>query len=215
MPEYPGMSWPLPIAGTPGRDDAPVSQDALRRLREQRAATAQGIAEYLYRMVMSGQVRDPAVVAACHPLYEVEQQILRMEAALGTSGSGAPSVVGNRGEGVLPTPPGQYSVWQSEPTGGSVSPGRSASASSDSQPTQSARGTHVADRVCSHCRMPLKATDRACPVCGRDTADAVSLASVSATAKAVASPSHCHRCSTMLRPQDRVCPVCGSAQTAP
>ncbi len=117
MPEYPGASWPPPIAGTPGRDDAPVSQDALRRLREQRAATAQGIADYLYRMVMSGQMRDPAVVAACRPLYEMEQQISRMEAALGTSGSASP-VVGNRGEVVVT--PGQRPAWQSELVGDSA-----------------------------------------------------------------------------------------------
>jgi len=203
MSEYGGVSWPPPIAAIPGRDDAPVSQDALRRLREQRAATAQAIAESLYQMVMRGQMRDPAVVAACRPLYEMTQQIARMEAALGTSGAGPLSAAGSYGDVVAPTPAGQRPAWQVEPAGVGAAP------------SAAARGALAADRVCSHCQMPLKATDHACPVCGRDTADAVSPAAASAPVRMASSPTHthCHRCSTSLRPQDRVCPVCGSAQT--
>jgi len=202
MSEYGGVSWPPPTAAIPGRDDAPVSQDALRRLREQRAVTAQAIAESLYQMVMRGQMRDPAVVAACRPLHEMAQHIARMEAALGTSGAGPLSAAGSYSEPVTPPPVWQHPAWQVEPAGVGVASSAAA-----------AGGALAVGRVCNHCQMPLKATDHACPVCGRDTADAVSPAAANAPVRIASSPTHCHRCRTSLRPQDRLCPVCGSAQT--
>jgi len=170
----------------------------LRALREGRAEIAQRIGEHLYRMIMGGLLHDPAVIAACRPLYEMEQQILRMEAALGTSGAGASpltqtalpvvaaslSPVQDREEKATAITPGQRPAWQSGPPAGASSGEQSddASHASSSSSAHHAHGAHTADRLCGHCRMPLKATDRTCPVCGRDTADAVSLAATPAQA---------------------------------
>jgi RNA polymerase subunit RPABC4/transcription elongation factor Spt4 len=58
-----------------------------------------------------------------------------------------------------------------------------------------------AERRCTHCRMPLRANDTTCPVCGRPVAE-----------QAAESP-QCRRCGTELRPQDRTCPVCGTPRS--
>jgi len=228
------------IAGAHSGDggEAPPSEAALRALRQGRAETAQRIGEHLYRMIMGGLLHDPAVIAACRPLYEMEQQILRMEAALGTSGVGAspltqtalpvvaasssssssssspPAAMTNRDEMSTAITPGQRPAWQSGPPAGASSGDHaedashtsSSSSSSSARHTHGGHGPHAADRLCGHCRMPLKATDRLCPVCGRDTADAVSLATTPAES------TNCVRCHTVLRPHDHLCPVCGTAR---
>jgi len=215
--------------------EAPPSEAALRALRQGRAETAQRIGEHLYRMIMGGLLHDPAVIAACRPLYEMEQQILRMEAALGTTGAGAgaspptqtalpvvaapsssSSPMQDREEMSTAITPGQRPAWQSGPPAGASSgdhvedASHTSSSSSSPSPSPSSvrhmHGAHAADRLCGHCRMPLKATDRLCPVCGRDTADAVSLATTPAES------TNCVRCHTVLRPHDHLCPVCGTAR---
>jgi RNA polymerase subunit RPABC4/transcription elongation factor Spt4 len=57
------------------------------------------------------------------------------------------------------------------------------------------------ERQCAHCRMPLRANDTICPVCGRPAAEHV------------AESPQCRRCGTELRPQDRSCPVCGTPRS--
>lgn len=220
MSDYRGAAFPIsPMTGAQSGDSVPPSEAALRALQEQRAEIAQRIGEHLYRMIMGGLLHDPAVIAACRPLYEMEQRILQMELVLGTSGANAspltraappaipasPVPVQDREEMDTAIMPGRQPAGQSG-SPASVSSGERA----DNAPntTHHVHGMHVSeDRVCGHCRMPLKATDRACPVCGRDTRDAVSLAATPAQA------SQCVRCGTTLRPQDHICPVCGTART--
>ena len=84
------------MAGTPGYPWPPYSspsthegesqrahlEAALRMLREQRPQIAAEIGEYLYSLVLQGQMRDPIVLATCRRLYDHEQQILQVEASL-------------------------------------------------------------------------------------------------------------------------------------
>ena len=232
---FPPSAAAASIAGTHSGDGEVLpSEAALRALREGRAEIAQRVGEHLYHMIMGGLLHDPAVIAACRPLYEMEQQILRMEAVLGTAGAGAgassltqtalpvvaaplsslsspPAAIVDRDEmSTAVTTPGQRPAWQSGSPAGASSEGHADDAfhtSSSSSPAHHTHGAHAADRLCGHCRMPLKATDRLCPVCGRDTADAVSLTATPAQS------TNCDRCSTVLRPHDHLCPVCGTART--
>lgn len=155
-----------PHAGPGG--ESPAALDAnLRALREERGRLAAGIGEQLFRMVMSGQVRDPAVIAVCRPLYEIEQQMFRVEAALATYGSqGSHGSQGAQPVHGAPPPasgPGARQPWES---GGDASPAAPAHGAASRQFT----------RQCAHCRTPLRVSDATCPVCGHPTADALPLA---------------------------------------
>ncbi len=149
-----------PNAGPGG--ESPAALDAnLRALREERGRLAAGVGEQVYRMVMSGQVRDPAIIAVCRPLYEIEQQMFRVESALRTYGS----------HGSQPAPdalppisgPGARQPWESGPTA-------PAQAAPVAAPYGSASRQFT--RQCARCRTPLRASDAVCPVCGHGTADA-------------------------------------------
>ena len=68
----------------------------------------------------------------------------------------------------------------------------------DPAPVANPRATKGPERHCSHCRMPLRASDTVCPVCGRPAGEPAPQAL------------QCRRCGTELRAQDRSCPVCGT-----
>jgi RNA polymerase subunit RPABC4/transcription elongation factor Spt4 len=53
------------------------------------------------------------------------------------------------------------------------------------------------DRVCMHCKTPLRPKDTICPVCGLP-------------AEEMPASATCVRCGTELKPTDAVCPVCGT-----
>jgi RNA polymerase subunit RPABC4/transcription elongation factor Spt4 len=53
------------------------------------------------------------------------------------------------------------------------------------------------DRVCMHCKNPLRPTDTTCPVCGLP-------------AEEMPASATCVRCGNILKPSDTQCPVCGS-----
>lgn len=186
----PGPQWtnlPHGPAHGAGGGESPAALDAtLRALREERGRATAGIGEQLFRMVMSGQLRDPAAIAVCRPLYDLDQQIFRVEAALRTYGSQPPA-------------PGRQ-PWESGP---SIAPAPPPHPSASRQPT----------RMCAHCRTPIRASDARCPVCGHPTADSLPLAA--ATPAADAAPGQpCTKCGNALRASDRFCPVCGTPRPA-
>jgi len=183
MAERPGSSYawsPAPMPATPGSESQRAQlETALRTLREQRPQVAAAIGEYLYSLVLQGQMRDPVVLAICRRLYDHEQQMMQVEAilrALPVAPSPLPSSVGSEESATLIAP-----LHRPEP----VAPGAGKSA----------------ERHCTHCRMPLRANDTTCPVCGR------------AIAEPPVEPPQCRRCGTDLRTQDRICPVCGTPRT--
>ncbi len=260
MAGTPGQSYPWPPHPTPPTQEGESQQmqleAALRSLREQRGQIAAEIGEYLYSLVLQGQLRDPVVVATFRRLYDHEQHVRELEANLRAlpvaptpvnQSSGFPAV-----HPVSP-PPGMPAVG-SEDAATRVAPvGRSshdsaslpilppdadetriqpASLSREPQPSSllpaghdhdhdsnanetmiapvrrpepvaPSGGVKAAERRCTHCRMPLRANDVNCPVCGRPVTDQA----------AQAHSPQCRRCGTELRQQDRSCPVCGTPRT--
>lgn len=183
-----GYAWsPSPTPSTPGSESQRVQiEAALRILREQRLRIAAEIGEYLYSLVLQGQMRDPVVLAICRRLYDHEQEVVQMEATLRALPP-APPPVGNSYSPMSPLP----SSVGSEESATLIAPPR--------RPEPVAPGAgKPAERRCTHCRMPLRANDTTCPVCGR-----------AVTEQSAESP-QCRRCGTELRPQDRTCPVCGT-----
>ena len=211
-----GYPWPpYPSSSMQGGESQRAQLDAaLRALREQRPQIAAEIGEYLYSLVLQSQLRDPIVVATCRRLYDHEQQVMQVEANLraipaAASPASLPPVANPPGLPPVPTSLG------SEESATVIAPaGRS---SHDADATRIVPGSHAApprrpadreagvakpaERRCTHCRMPLRANDTSCPVCGR------------AIAEQVAESPQCRRCGTELRPQDRACPVCGTPRT--
>jgi RNA polymerase subunit RPABC4/transcription elongation factor Spt4 len=53
------------------------------------------------------------------------------------------------------------------------------------------------DRVCMHCKTPLRPKDTTCPVCGLPAEEMPAAAT-------------CVRCGNILKPTDTACPVCGT-----
>lgn len=204
-----GYPWPpYPSPSTQGGESQRMQLEAaLRALREQRPQIAAEIGEYLYSLVLQNQLRDPIVVATCRRLYDYEQQVVQLEANLRAL-SATPMPVGQ--------PPGLPPLPVSSGSEGSatvIAPaGRSShDAMPDADVTRVVPGTSSGEarrpaaksveRRCTHCRMPLRANDTSCPVCGRAVAE-----------QAAESP-QCRRCGTELRPPDRTCPVCGTPRT--
>jgi RNA polymerase subunit RPABC4/transcription elongation factor Spt4 len=280
-PGYPWPTYPSPSTQE-GESQRIQLEAALRALREQRTQIAAEIGEFLYGLVIQGQVRDPIVLAACRRLYDHEQQVAQLEASLnalqaaqpmGQTPAFVPSVPVNQPPGALSgLPPVQPPVRQSAgghenletiilPSGRSShdsgalpavdrnlgatrigpsvpqeggreygvqggdaatvvqrvsSPSRDVrppalqpvdleSSETEIEPVRRpdplpGRGK-ATERQCAHCRMPLRANDTVCPVCGRPAADHVAQAP------------QCRRCGTELRPQDRSCPVCGTPRS--
>lgn len=267
MAGTPGYPWPpYPSPSThEGESQRMQLEAALRALRAQRAQIAAEIGEYLYGLVIQGQVRDPIVLATCRRLYDHEQQVAQLEASLSALQvapiAQPPAFVPPVPVNQQPTPPpglppvqppaarsagshespetiilpsgrpahdsGALPVADADPgatriaSSGSQEGGRGygapggdaatvvqrvSSGVPDAQPParrpepQPGRGK-ATERQCAHCRMPLRANDTTCPVCGRPAAE-----------QAAQSP-QCRRCGTELRPQDRSCPVCGTPRT--
>lgn len=197
------------MAGTPGYGawppyTAPTTQEAqraqleamLRTLYEQRPALAAEIAAYLYGLVMRGQLRDPVVVAAFRRLYEHDQQIQQTEAGLRTLSTASPAA------NPLPAyaPPPSWSPPAvpppSVPPASDAEPDRLPALPPDAAPAPAVAGK-PGERVCVHCKTPLRAKDTICPVCG-----------LPADRPAVVD-ARCHRCGNELKASDRACPVCG------
>jgi len=190
MGETPGSiyTWPpSPTPSTSGSESQRAQLDAaLRTLREQRPQVAAEIGEYLYSLVLQGQMRDPIVLATCRRLYDHEQQMMQVEANLRALPVASPPV----GQPHSPMPPLPSSAG-SEESATLIAPTH--------QPKPVAPGAKKpVELCCIHCRMPLRTNDTTCPVCGR------------AVAEQVAEPPQCRRCGTELRTQDRICPVCGT-----
>src|SRR5207253_6809482 len=84
MAGTPGYPWPpYPSPSTQeGESQRTQLEAALRALHEQRTQIAAEIVEFLYGLVIPGQVRDPIVLAACRRLYDHEQQVAQLEASL-------------------------------------------------------------------------------------------------------------------------------------
>ncbi len=55
------------------------------------------------------------------------------------------------------------------------------------------------ERVCIHCKTPLRPKDTTCPVCGLP-------------AEAMPAAATCVRCGNILKPTDMSCPVCGTSR---
>ncbi len=186
-----GYGWsPSPTPSPPGSESQRAQLEAaLRTLREQRPQIAAEIGEYLYSLVLQGQMRDPIVLATCRRLYDHEQQIVQVEANLRALPVAPPPV--GQPHSLMPSLP---SPVGSEESATMIAPVR--------RPEPIAPGVgKPAERRCTHCRMPLRANDTTCPVCGRAVAE-----------QATESP-QCRRCRTELRSQDRICPVCGTPRT--
>jgi RNA polymerase subunit RPABC4/transcription elongation factor Spt4 len=278
----PGAGYPWPPYSPPstheGESQRAQFEAALSFLREQRAQIAAEIGEYLYGLVIQGQMRDPVVLATCRRLYDHEQQMAQLEASLRALPVASPPVGQPPGYTPVVAPgglpgfvPGAFGLPGTNPpptplsstsnedgatmiapirppvrdarshdadatriapaaSGASDSHGsrsqsedaatlvqRAVPASHDAQPPahhpadhDSADATLIApvrqpasagkagERLCTHCRMPLRANDATCPVCGKPVA-----------APATPAP-QCRRCRTALRQQDAVCPVCGT-----
>lgn len=206
------------MVGTPGYPWSPYStpsthegeaqrsqlEAALVILREQRGQIAAEIGEYLYGLVIAGQMRDPVVLAACRRLYDHEQEMQRLEANL----RALPPASVNQTPGYTPSVPARAPGMPgtNPPTPPSNDPAHLDAETliapiPRSNPPSPTRGK-AADRQCTHCHMPVRATDTICPVCGKPVNE-----------PAAAHSSQCNRCGTELRPQDKVCPVCGTART--
>lgn len=248
MAGTPGYPWPpYPSPSTHEGESQRAQLDAaLRALREQRPQIAAEIGEYLYSLVLQGQLRDPIVLATCRRLYDHEQQVLQLEAnlralpvapPLNQPPAFVPPIPVNPPPGVHPPPgpstgshddaatiiaPSGRSSHDSaafsaaDPDATRIAPPGSHDAQSpafrpadlDSGETRIAPvrrpepvtpgGGKTTERRCGHCRMPLRANDTTCPVCGRPAGDQAAQAA------------QCRRCGTDLRPQDQSCPVCGT-----
>lgn len=211
MAGTPGYPWPpYPSPSTQeGEGQRAQLEAALRALRAQRPQIAAEIGEYLYGLVLQGQLRDPIVLATCRRLYDHEQQVLQLEANL-------------RSLPVAPLnhPPAYVPPIPVNPPPGSHDDGATVVAPHDSQPPSfrpadldssetliapvrrpepvTPGGGKTTERRCGHCRMPLRANDTTCPVCGRPAGEQPAPAA------------QCRRCGTDLRPQDQSCPVCGT-----
>lgn len=92
MAGTPGYPWPpYPSPSThEGENQRMQLEAALRALREQRAQIAAEIGEYLYGLVIQGQMRDPVVLATCRRLYDHEQQVAQLEANLNALQAASP-----------------------------------------------------------------------------------------------------------------------------
>lgn len=193
MAETPGSGYawpPSPTPSAPGSESQRAQLEAaLRTLREQHPQIAAEIGEYLYSLVLQGQMRDPIVLAICRRLYDHEQQVTQMEATLRALPVAPPPIR----EPLSPMPPLPSSVGSEESATLIAPPHRP-------EPVAPGAGK-PAERRCAHCRMPLRANDATCPVCGH------------AIAEPPAESPHCRRCGTDLRPQDHICPVCGIPRT--
>lgn len=241
-PGYPWPSYPSPSTHE-GESQRAQLEAALRTLREQRPQIAAEIGEYLYSLIIQGQMRDPIVLATCRRLYDHEQQVLQLEEnlrALPTAPSAnqqpafVPPIPVNPPPGIQP-PAGShddsatviapsrrpshdsaaFSAVNADAT--QVAPPRSydaqrpaaRAAAPDSNETLIAPvrrpepvapgGGKTTERRCGHCRMPLRANDTTCPVCGRPAGE-----------QPAQQAAQCRRCGTDLRPQDHACPVCGT-----
>ncbi len=193
MAEMPnsGSTRPLyPTPSAPGSESPRAHLEAaFSALREQRPQVAAEIGEYLYSLVLQGQLRDPIVLAACRRLYDHEQQMFQVEVNLRALPD-TPPLVGQPHSSMPPLP----SSVGSEESATLIAPLR--------RPEPVAPGVgKPSERHCTHCRMPLRANDTMCPVCGRAIVE-----------QSAASP-QCRRCGTELRLQDRICPVCGIPRT--
>jgi len=190
MPNSGSARPPYPTPSAPGSESPRAHLEAaFSALREQRPQVAAEIGEYLYSLVLQGQLRDPIVLAACRRLYDHEQQMFQVEANLRALPD-TPPLVGQPHSSMPPLP----SSVGSEESATLIAPLR--------RPEPVAPGVgKPSERHCTHCRMPLRANDTTCPVCGR------------AIAEQVAESPQCRRCGTELRLQDRICPVCGIPRT--
>ena len=248
-----GYSWPpYPSPSVSGGESQRAQLDAaLRALREQRPQIAAEIGEYLYSLVLQGQMHDPIVLASCRRLYDHEQQVLQLEATLraipvappqiSTPPPGIPPIAiapGREESATIITPSSHSGHASLDADATRIVPGTSSGEMSGNDAatriqhaTPSSRDSHppvlrpadlesgetvvtparrpvpappgvrkAAERQCTHCRMPLRASDTTCPVCGRPVEQIVE------------SP-QCRRCGTELRPQDRSCPVCGTPRS--
>lgn len=245
---YPWPPYPSP--STEGSESQRAQLEAvLHATRAQRPQIAAEIGEYLYSLVLQGQLRDPIVVATCRRLYDHEQQIMQLEASLRAIPAAPipivppiaytpqaanlppgmppiPSSIGSEESATIVAPANRashdavpFSAPDADATRIQHAPSGSGDARSPShhpadldsgetliapvrRPGPTAPGAgKPAERRCTHCRMPLRASDTTCPVCGRPVAE-----------QAAESP-QCRRCGTELRPQDRICPVCGTPRS--
>ncbi len=180
MPNSGSARPPYPTPSAPGSESPRAHLEAaFSALREQRPQVAAEI----------GQLRDPIVLAACRRLYDHEQQMFQVEANLRALPD-TPPLVGQPHSSMPPLP----SSVGSEESATLIAPLR--------RPEPVAPGVgKPSERHCTHCRIPLRANDTTCPVCGR------------AIAEQVAESPQCRRCGTELRLQDRICPVCGIPRT--
>jgi RNA polymerase subunit RPABC4/transcription elongation factor Spt4 len=246
-----GYSWPpYPSPSTQGGESQRAQLEAaLHAAREQRPRIAAEIAEYLYSLVLQGQLRDPIVLATCRRLYDHEQQVVQLEAnlralAAAPPGSQPPAYASPQAANTPPGLPPIPSSLGSEESATVIAPANRAARATGSFAAPDADATRIrysppgshdapppglrpadldsdetriapvrrpepvapgatkpAERRCTHCRMPLRANDTTCPVCGRPVVE-----------QAAESP-QCRRCGTELRSQDRTCPVCGTPRT--
>ncbi len=236
---YPWPPYPSP--STQGGESQRAQLEAVLHVtREQRPQIAAEIGEYLYSLVLQGQLRDPIVLATCRRLYDHEQQVMQLEASLRAIPAApaysapspaytpyaastppgmpsVPSVAGSEESATIVALPNRAPdadathIQHAPPGSDDARPSVRRPAALDAGETQIApirRPEPVApgagkpaERRCTHCRMPLRANDTTCPVCGRPVAE-----------QAAESP-QCRRCGTELRPQDRTCPVCGTPRS--
>ena len=250
MPGYPWQPYPSPSTQE-GENQRAQLEATVRMLREQRPQIAAEIGEYLYSLVLQGQMRDQVVLATCRRLYDHEQQILQIEANLRAL---LPAPPANQASAYIPpnpiNPSTGLSPGNNEDSATIVAPssrsshdaaaladmdvtrvappgsqerGRVGTGSHDAQPPAlrpadldagetkiapvrrpepiAPGGGKTTERRCNHCRMPLRANDTTCPVCGRPAGEQPAQAA------------QCRRCGTDLRPQDHSCPVCGTPRT--
>lgn len=234
--DYPWPPYPSPSMQGSESQRAQL-EAALRVMREQRPQIAAEIGEYLYSLVLQGQLRDPIVLATCRRLYDHEQQVVQLEANLrailaapppsanrasherapivapdadatriapGTSSGGAMGQHAQSGDAatiIQHAPPGVRDAQPLARRPADLDSGETVIAPVRRPEPVSPSAGKPAERRCTHCRMPLRASDTTCPVCGRPVAE-----------QAVESP-QCRRCGTELRPQDRTCPVCGTPRS--
>jgi RNA polymerase subunit RPABC4/transcription elongation factor Spt4 len=233
----PGYGPWSPYGGNATPEQRAQLEAMLRTLRDQRPAVIAEIGEYLYGLVMRGQLGDQIVIGAFRRLYDHDQQIQQTEAGLRALSTSYPSVSASPASYAPPYAQPAYSappVVSAQPRQApgwsppastpppSVPAGMTPSVASDDEridtrpassgpssrdatrpaalrqpeaaPTVPKRAT---DRVCMHCKTPLRPKDTICPVCGLP-------------AEEMPASATCTRCGTELKPTDTACPVCGT-----